>query len=119
MFDKDKMVQFGMETSVQDVINELSKLDPNMQVCFCGQAGGFLHVDTKENVCSFDTDTDEEWYEKEEEVNTDISDKKIRRDDYMAAIWAAKAYNGIGKHKASASSIDTENNPDSNDKEEE
>ena len=65
MFNKDKMVSFESESKVQDVVDALSKLPPNMSISFCGQPYGYLHVDSDENVASFDTDSLEDAYDED------------------------------------------------------
>ena len=65
MFDLSKRKEFYSPT-VAEVIEALHELPADMDMCFCGTSIGYLHVDPKENVCSFDYSDLSEDYEEEE-----------------------------------------------------
>lgn len=58
--------QHFFEAKTSEVIAALQELPADMTVCFCGTSEGYLHVDTKENICSFDYSDLSEEYEEEE-----------------------------------------------------
>ena len=64
MYDTDKMKEFE-NPCVKDVIEALMELPSDMRVAFCGTTVGFIHVDSKDNICSFDCDIDSSWYNEE------------------------------------------------------
>lgn len=65
MFDANKRKYF-LEPTVSDVIAALKELPGDMKVYTCGTSEGYLHVNTKENICSFDYSDLSEEYEEEE-----------------------------------------------------
>ena len=66
MFDINKRKEF-CEPTVAEIIEALQELPADMTMCFCGTSVGYLHVDTEENICSFDYSdlSDCEDYEEE------------------------------------------------------
>lgn len=61
MYDINKQKGF-FEPTVADVIKSLQELPQDMTMYFCGAPAGYLHVDSKENICSFDYDDLSEEY---------------------------------------------------------
>ena len=52
-------------STVKDLREALSHLPDDMEVLCCGTNTVWLHVDDKENICSFDYDDLSEEYEEE------------------------------------------------------
>ena len=64
MYDISKRKELN-EITIEQLRNDiLFNLPQDMKVCFNGVSQGYLHIDTKENICSFDSETDSDWYEE-------------------------------------------------------
>lgn len=54
-----------MNSTVRDLRNVLEHLPDDMEILCCGTNEMWLHVDDKENICSFDHDDLSDEYEEE------------------------------------------------------
>lgn len=70
MYELRNRKEFNCPT-VADVREALKNLPSDMKMYCCGEDAAYLHIGYRDNMCSFDTDSLDEYYENEKQLNTE------------------------------------------------